>query len=57
LTEDVKPSLWNTALEKLGLKTNNLVAMVKEKEAPSVFSYSLYFVYYDQYTFISGVLA
>lgn len=28
----------------------------KESEAPIVFSYSLYYVYYDQYTYIQGVL-
>ena len=27
-----------------------------EKEAPIDFTYSLYYVYYDQYTFIRGVL-
>ena len=33
-----------------------LTAEVHEDEAPSVFSYSLYYVYYDQYTYINGVL-
>lgn len=33
-----------------------LSAEVHEDEAPSVFSYSLYYVYYDQYTYINGVL-
>mmetsp|Transcript_30656 Transcript_30656/g.37912 ORF Transcript_30656/g.37912 Transcript_30656/m.37912 type:complete len:370 (+) Transcript_30656:1597-2706(+) len=33
-----------------------LKAEEKEDEAPSVFSYSLYYVYYDQYTYIRGVL-
>ena len=33
-----------------------LKAQVKESEAPTVFSYSLYYVYYDQYTYINGVL-
>ena len=33
-----------------------LKAQVKETEAPTVFSYSLYYVYYDQYTYIRGVL-
>jgi Niemann-Pick C1 protein len=28
-----------------------------ETEAPTVYSYSLFYVYYDQYTFISGILA
>ena len=29
----------------------------EEKKAPVVFCYSLYYVYYDQYTYITGVLA
>lgn len=33
-----------------------LTAEVHEDEAPTVFSYSLYYVYYDQYTYINGVL-
>ena len=33
-----------------------LKAQDKETEAPSVFSYSLYYVYYDQYTYINGLL-
>ena len=33
-----------------------LTAEVHEDEAPAVFSYSLYYVYYDQYTYINGVL-
>lgn len=33
-----------------------LTAEVHEDEAPTVFSYSLYYVYYDQYTYIRGVL-
>ena len=33
-----------------------LTAEVHETEAPAVFSYSLYYVYYDQYTYINGVL-
>jgi len=33
-----------------------LKAQVKEDEAPTAFSYSLYYVYYDQYTYIRGVL-
>jgi len=31
-------------------------AEVHEDEAPIVFTYSLYYVYYDQYTYIRGVL-
>lgn len=33
-----------------------LAAEVHESEAPTTFSYSLYYVYYDQYTYIRGVL-
>ena len=28
-----------------------------ENNTPSVFAYSLFYVYYDQYTYITGVLA
>ena len=28
-----------------------------EEEVPTVFCYSLFYVYYDQYTYITGVLA
>ncbi len=31
-------------------------AEVHETEAPIAFTYSLYYVYYDQYTYIRGVL-
>jgi hypothetical protein len=34
----------------------NLKAEAHESEAPIVFTYSLYYVYYDQYTYIRGVL-
>ena len=34
----------------------NLSAEEHETEAPIVFTYSLYYVYYDQYTYIRGVL-
>ena len=33
-----------------------LKAEVHEDEPPTAFSYSLYYVYYDQYTYIRGVL-
>lgn len=33
-----------------------LAGEVHESEAPTAFSYSLYYVYYDQYTYIRGVL-
>lgn len=33
-----------------------LAAEVHETEAPIAFTYSLYYVYYDQYTYIRGVL-
>jgi hypothetical protein len=47
LSEEKKPSLLSQALGLFGIKSNMLTAAPKEKEAPSVFSYSLYFVYYD----------
>lgn len=34
---------------------NPKVYVDTETEAPIVFTYSLYYVYYDQYTYISGV--
>lgn len=34
----------------------SLAGEEKETEAPIAFSYSLYYVYYDQYTYIRGVL-
>ena len=34
-----------------------LAAQEKETQAPNVFTYSLFYVYYDQYTFLSGILA
>merc|ERR1712060_130296 len=40
----------------MGTKPMMLKAEVHEDEAPAVFSYSLYYVYYDQYTYIRGVL-
>ena len=33
-----------------------LAAESHETEAPIAFTYSLYYVYYDQYTYIRGVL-
>ena len=37
-------------------KPKNVKPGQKEEEAPIVFTYSLYYVYYDQYTYIRGVL-
>ena len=34
----------------------SLAAEEHEDEAPTAFTYSLYYVYYDQYTYIRGVL-
>jgi len=43
--------------DRLGLtEPQMLKAEEKESEAPTTFSYSLYYVYYDQYTYINGVL-
>jgi len=34
----------------------SLTAEEHEDQAPIAFTYSLYYVYYDQYTYIRGVL-
>ena len=34
----------------------SLAAEVHESEAPITFTYSLYYIYYDQYTYIRGVM-
>ena len=45
------------ATDRLGITDPQLLkAETKESEAPTTFSYSLYYVYYDQYTYINGVL-
>lgn len=41
----------NTQIQKLNVDKTEY-----ETEAPNDFTYSLYYVYYDQYTFIRGVL-
>jgi hypothetical protein len=40
---------------KVGFKPISFAS--SEQEAPIVFTYSLFYVYYDQYTFIRGILA
>jgi len=35
----------------------SLAALPKETEAPKAFTYSLFYVFYDQYTYITGILA
>ena len=50
-------SLFKQFTNAIGLtEPQMLKATPKEDEAPTVFSYSLYYVYYDQYTYINGVL-
>lgn len=46
--------LGHRLLSKLGLK--NLFGS-RETKAPATFTYSLFYVFYDQYTYIRGVLA
>jgi hypothetical protein len=46
--------LGSRLLSKLGLK--NLFG-IRETQAPATFTYSLFYVFYDQYTYIRGVLA
>lgn len=49
--DSIFTSLYNYVYEPFQLKGEE-----KEDEAPIAFSYSLYYVYYDQYTYIRGVL-
>ncbi len=48
-------SLTQRVLNSIGL--NTLASQTTESEAPIAFTYSLFYVFYDQYTYISGVLA
>lgn len=48
-------SLKDRALNLLGL--NPVQLQESETEAPNAFTYSLFYVFYDQYTYIRGVLA
>jgi len=43
-----------TISSKLGIQS---LFGTRETEAPSAFTYSLFYVFYDQYTYIRGVLA
>ena len=52
--DDVNNGLISSLSSKLGL--NSLFGK-KETEAPSAFTYSLFYVFYDQYTYIRGVLS
>jgi Niemann-Pick C1 protein len=47
-------SLGQTFISSLGL---NKLFGAKEATAPTAFTYSLFYVFYDQYTYIRGVLA
>jgi len=50
-------SFMRRATDAMGLTDPQVLkAQEKEDEPPTVFSYSLYYVYYDQYTYIRGVL-
>lgn len=48
-------SLTQRVLNSIGL--NTLTSETTESEAPIAFTYSLFYVFYDQYTYIRGVLA
>jgi hypothetical protein len=48
-------SLKDRAFNLLGL--NPIKLEESETEAPNAFTYSLFYVFYDQYTYIRGVLA
>lgn len=51
-----KPQTFKDRLVNLfGLQ--NILVTDTETEAPNAFTYSLFYVYYDQYTYIRGVLA
>jgi hypothetical protein len=39
------------------LKINSYLSEETETVAPNAFTYSLFYVYYDQYTYIRGVLS
>jgi hypothetical protein len=50
-------SYMRQATDYIGITEPTLLkAEVHEDTAPTTFSYSLYYVYYDQYTYIRGVL-
>lgn len=54
--DDVKPSsLIQKLKSKLGLGEE--IDDTTSEDVPTVFCYSLFYVYYDQYTYITGVLA
>jgi hypothetical protein len=48
-------SFKDRVMNLIGLKPLSLAAA--ETEAPNAFTYSLFYVFYDQYTYIRGVLA
>jgi len=50
------PFSSNTLTQIHGLSPQVMLAQ-KETQAPAAFTYSLFYVFYDQYTYIRGVLA
>jgi len=57
--DEMKPySYYDHMLYLLGYEVEpfQLKVVANESEAPLAFCYSLYYVYYDQYTYIRGVL-
>ena len=55
MAEEHEPSFLQKAFKMIGF--NPISYASTETEAPIVFTYSLFYVYYDQYTFIRGILA
>lgn len=49
-------SLMDKAAQYMGMQPRKLSVEEHETDAPIAFTYSLYYVYYDQYTYIRGVL-
>lgn len=52
---DQEKGILSNLLSKIGINPNALYE--SEETAPSAFTYSLFYVYYDQYTYIRGVLS
>jgi len=55
-TPDIKEMTITSKIQSL-LKINSYLSEETETVAPNAFTYSLFYVYYDQYTYIRGVLS
>jgi hypothetical protein len=53
--QEIDQSLTGRLMKALDFSPNTLVEI--ETTAPNAFTYSLFYVYYDQYTYIRGVLS